>query len=290
MSFRWPRARLDSHRLREGCNSFVDLLAVLKETVAFYERTRAHAWCCVYSRVPACTVKRSHRCLFLCLSCFCQHAVRRELQHLGRNPCRKLDEARYEDRGADWYVYLRRARRCQFSLQPTDGPRKPHCEDTFGMILRTRPNRPHQRRSLQMGGGSCANWKGSSWRQISAVPTSALQPVSQLEPLHAPPGLEPKLGFQVPWPPAVPPSPLLSPSVPSRTTMRPPVKVPPPHVVKSAETSPVGTCDSAAGAKQTETSYAKPHGSDHQVNVPPLHVRWWGPFDLLCPSCRHRAG
>ena len=34
----------------------------------------------------------------------------------------------------------------------------------------------------------------------------------------------------------------------------------------------MGTCDSAAGAKQTETSHAKPHGSDHQVNVAPLHV------------------
>ena len=90
---------------------------------------------------------------FLRLSCFCQHAVRRVLQYLSRNPRRKLDEARYEDRGTDWYVYLHRARRCQFSLQPTDGPRKPHCEDTFGMILRTQPNLPHQRRSLQMGGG-----------------------------------------------------------------------------------------------------------------------------------------
>ena len=59
---KWPRARFDSHRLREGCNSFDDLLAVLKEKVAFFERTR-----CVETRVPACTVKRSHRCLF-CVS------------------------------------------------------------------------------------------------------------------------------------------------------------------------------------------------------------------------------
>ena len=230
-------------------------------------------------------MKRSHRCLFLCLSCFCQHAVRREVQHLGRNPCRKLDEARYEDRAADWYVYLRRARRCQFSLQPTDGQRKPHSEDTFGMILRTRPNRPHQRRSLQMGGGSCANWKGSTnlcrtHLRVAASFAARASPctsrvgtqtgvsgtlASRRSPLH------PCCLHQ-----------------PSRTTMRPPVKVPPPHDVKSAETSPVGTCDSAAGAKQTETGYAKPHGSDHQVNVAPLHVLGAGTFPST--SCVPAAG
>ena len=66
--------------------------------------------------------------------------------------------------------------------------------------------------------------------------------------------------------------------------MRPPVKVPPPHVVKSAETSPVGTYDSAAGAEQIEISYA----SDHQVNVAPLHVL--GAGRVPSTSCVSAAG
>ena len=188
------------------------------------------------------------------------------------------------------YVHLHRARRCQFYFHPSDGPRKPYCEDTFGMILRTQPNLPHQRRSLQMGGGHPVpigrGLRGNT--SLPYPPPRCIQPRSS-----SPSRCTSRVGTQTAVSGTLasrrlPSLPLLFPSVPSCTTMRPPVKVPPPHVVKSAETSPVGTYDSAAGAEQIEISYAKPHGIDHQVNVAPLHVL--GAGRVPSTSCVSPAG
>ena len=139
---RWFRATLDSHRLRERCNSHID-----------------------------------------------------------------------RDR---WDVHLRRARRCQSSLQPTDGRRKHYYDNIFGMILGKQPNLPHQRRSLQMGGGHHVpigrGLRGDTSLQYPSPRCSQFRSSSLFVRLQR---WTPKWGFRYLGPLQV------FPSVPSGTTMRP---------------------------------------------------------------------
>ena len=104
----------------------------------------------------------------------------------------------------------------------------------------TQPNLPHRRRSLQMGGGHPVpigrGLRGD--KSLPYTPPRCSQFRSSSLSMHLQ-GWNQNQGFRYPGLPP-PPSLLLFPSVPSRTAMRPPVKVPPPHVVKSAETSPSG--------------------------------------------------